>query len=581
MKKRIFFFIGSFIWVAVLRILALIKNSQSWSVIFIECELFRLSGRSLEFSILIDSFRIRFLLTVRIISRAVFLFSLSYIANERFFIRFHVLLSLFVGSIILLIIRPNMVSLLLGWDGLGVTSYFLVIYFQSSKSFNAGILTALSNRVGDVLILISVALSSYFLRWDFIFFAKEISWGILPQLGILMIIAGCTKRAQIPFSAWLPAAIAAPTPVSSLVHSSTLVTAGVYILIRFNPIISKLWFNVVLLFLGALTIIIAGFSAIVEIDKKKIVALSTLSQLGVIMTTLGAGIANLAFFHLLSHAFFKALLFMSVGSLIHLSRDYQDFRKSGILVKICPLSFSFSLAATLRLCGLPFTRGFYSKDLCIEMFIFNINSRVLTGLFYLATALTAAYSVRFIFIRITSSNRCLQLHWGNDRDKNILLSIRILGPAAVSGRNFISWCLGSFENSTCLSIREKLITCVIIGLGACYGLTSQKPTLRNFKGESLFKFIWGLPLTSSQVFTPPTLFWSAFLRSENDLFWTQKLALTLTYSLEKWNKLTFLTTYPIFFIIGGISLILIRLIFLYLCVEIFLFLSQNQNLPFT
>merc|ERR1719347_256241 len=184
-----------------------------------------------------------------------------------------------------------------------------------------------------------------------------------------------TKRAQIPFSAWLPAAIAAPTPVSALVHSSTLVTAGVYLLIRFRSVLEGTVVQTGLLLLASLTMFMAGLGANFETDLKKIIALSTLSQLGVIMRVLALGFPDLAFFHLLAHALFKALLFICAGSIIHRVKDYQDIRIMGGLVYHIPLTSICINLANLALCGTPFLAGFYSKDIILEVaFISSINS---------------------------------------------------------------------------------------------------------------------------------------------------------------------------------------------------------------
>lgn len=169
---------------------------------------------------------------------------------------------------------------------------------------------------------------------------------------------------QVPFSAWLPAAIAAPTPVSALVHSSTLVTAGVYLLMRAGGSIAPILD--VVLFLGATTTIIAGVRALYEIDIKKVVALSTLSQLGIIICAIGLGLPKVAFFHLLAHAFFKAILFIGVGNTIHLSDSFQDLRQAGPLLRSSPATLGFIIVSNLRLCGVPFIAGFYSKDAIIE-----------------------------------------------------------------------------------------------------------------------------------------------------------------------------------------------------------------------
>jgi len=189
------------------------------------------------------------------------------------------------------------------------------------------------------------------------------------MLVLSLIFAAITKRAQIPFSRWLPAAIAAPTPVRALVHSSTLVTAGVYLLIRLHPFLSgfSFYLNTVLV-ISCLTLVIAGISALREFDIKKVVALSTLSQLGVIIFSIGLDFPILAFFHLITHALFKALLFICVGVLINRHIHCQDLRMMGNLVNQVPATISCLNIANFALCGLPFLSGFYSKDLIIEVF---------------------------------------------------------------------------------------------------------------------------------------------------------------------------------------------------------------------
>lgn len=193
------------------------------------------------------------------------------------------------------------------------------------------------------------------------------SWASL-ELGLaaLLALAAFTKRAQVPFSAWLPAAIAAPTPVSSLVHSSTLVTAGVYLLCRFSPLFPNTVVINLLLPVGVATILLAGARALFESDIKKVVALSTLRQLGLIIRALGVFIPEIALFHLLTHAFFKALLFMTVGNLIHLTDRFQDSRKTGSEPVVAGPTLLFRLVANFSLIGLPYMAGFYSKDLIIE-----------------------------------------------------------------------------------------------------------------------------------------------------------------------------------------------------------------------
>jgi len=209
-----------------------------------------------------------------------------------------------------------------------------------------------------------------------------------------------TKRAQIPFSAWLPAAIAAPTPVSALVHSSTLVTAGVYLLIRFRNLLNRLFIIKFLLLLGGLTIFIAGLGANFEFDLKKIIALSTLRQLGLIIRILSLGYASLAFFHLLTHALFKALLFICAGVIIHRLKNFQDIRYIGSLVYQIPFTIIFINIANLALCGIPFLAGFYSKDIILEISSFRIINFIRYFLFFFSTGLTVCYSLRLIYFTI-------------------------------------------------------------------------------------------------------------------------------------------------------------------------------------
>jgi len=232
----------------------------------------------------------------------------------------------------------------------------------------------------------------------------------------IIALGAFTKRAQIPFSAWLPAAMAAPTPVSALVHSSTLVTAGVYLLFRFHAILRTSAALIALLRFGVLTITMAGLTAINEIDIKKIVALSTLSQLGLIVSTLGLGLRKMAFFHLLSHAYFKAILFMAVGNMIHCRNSYQDIRQAGNLREVIPLRVTLFNLANLRLCGFPFLSGFYSKDLILERVLINSRRGALFFLFFFATLLTAAYSARLTLITALRLPPSSALQWASDND---------------------------------------------------------------------------------------------------------------------------------------------------------------------
>ena len=261
--------------------------------------------------------------------------------------------------------------------------------------------TALTNRIGDCLILVRIGRFIYCTSLNYFLVSGLPSSPSFKFFILLFIVAATTKRAQIPFSAWLPAAMAAPTPVSSLVHSSTLVTAGVYILIRLRSLLS-IPFRKYLFIIGCLTITMARVRAFFETDIKKIIALSTLRQLGLIITAIGLCSPYLAFFHLLTHAFFKAIMFMAVGNLIHINSSLQDLRLTSIKHHILGPTLSFVLVANLRLIGLPYMGGFYSKDLILETRIIKNLSSIELTLIVISVSLTAIYTLRFFILVLWS-----------------------------------------------------------------------------------------------------------------------------------------------------------------------------------
>lgn len=321
----------------------------------------------------------------------VLIYRIIYIEIDKNIIRYFFLVLMFVFSIILIIIRPNIVRIIFGWDGLGLVSFCLVVYYQNYRSYNSGILTVLINRVGDVIILIIIGIIIIYGSWN-IFFIKNIRLIIF-----FLIVAGITKRAQIPFSVWLPRAMAAPTPVSALVHSSTLVTAGVYLLIRFNRYLIIREFRKILIILSVLTIFISGLIANFEFDLKKIIALSTLRQLGLMIIILSVGFPILSYYHLLTHAIFKSLLFMRAGVIIHRIINNQDIRMIGGLNEFIPFTiYRFNLTL-IALCGFPFIAGFYSKDIVIEIIYFRKINLIIFILSVISLMFTVIYSVRLMY----------------------------------------------------------------------------------------------------------------------------------------------------------------------------------------
>lgn len=340
-----------------------------------------------SFVLILDFFSFFFSSVVLIIARIIFIFGQYYIDGEKAQGGFMMVLFLFVVSMLFLIYRPNLISLLLGWDGLGLVSYLLVVYYRRFSRSIAGMLTFMLNRVGDVFFLMSISLLAVSGNLDFINF-KRVSF----FLRISLVLTFITKRAQFPFSSWLPAAIAAPTPVSSLVHSSTLVTAGVFLLIRFREVLFKV--SYFLVFVSLSTLLLAGIMASREWDIKKTIAFSTLSQLGFMIFSLRIGISLYCFFHLLCHALFKASLFIVSGVIIHNLDSRQDFRNITRFSRMTPLISSRVIVCLLCLCGFPFLSGFFSKDLIldgarIEIFVFLC--------FMFGVFLTTNYSLRFCY----------------------------------------------------------------------------------------------------------------------------------------------------------------------------------------
>lgn len=298
-------------------------------------------------------------------------------------------------------------------------------------------LTLLSNRIGDIAIILRIALMFSLGSWNFTLWSFYITDKSI-LIKILIIIAAATKRAQIPFSAWLPAAMAAPTPVSALVHSSTLVTAGVYLLIRFSPALNNSQSQPFLLIISTITIFIAGLGANFEYDLKKIIALSTLRQLGVIISILALGFPMLALFHLLTHALFKALLFMCAGVIIHNIKRYQDIRHMGALSVFLPLTTTSINIANLALCAAPFLAGFYSKDLILEVaFISNINW-ISFILYALATGLTVSYTFRLIFLGLSTSFLSRRFRNISDKSEIITTPLIPLTLGAILGGSLLS-----------------------------------------------------------------------------------------------------------------------------------------------
>nr|QII41825.1 NADH dehydrogenase subunit 5 [Anopheles sinensis] len=474
-------------------------------IYFIEWEVLSLQSMSIVMTFLFDWMSLMFMSFVLLISSLVIFYSNQYMEEDYNINRFILLVLMFVMSMMMLIISPNLISILLGWDGLGLVSYCLVIYFQNVKSYNAGMITALSNRIGDVALLLAIAWMLNYGSWNYVFYLEMMGKNTeMMIIGGLVMLAAMTKSAQIPFSSWLPAAMAAPTPVSALVHSSTLVTAGVYLLIRFNVLLMDWWMGQFLLLVSGLTMFMAGLGANFEFDLKKIIALSTLSQLGLMMSILSMGFYKLAFFHLLTHALFKALLFMCAGSIIHNMKNSQDIRMMGSLSMSMPLTCSCFNVANLALCGMPFLAGFYSKDLILEMVMLSYVNMFSFFLFFFSTGLTVCYSFRLVYYSMTGDFNSSVLHPLNDKGWTMLFSICFLMIMAVIGGSMLMWLMFLNPSMICLPFDMKILTLVVCIIGGVSGYLLSNVSLF-FTNKALYFYnftnfagsMWFMPMIST------------------------------------------------------------------------------------
>lgn len=448
-----------FVFIFIIRIIIYFLDFR----ILIEWLILRVNSFEIEIILLLDWISLIFIRFVILISSKVMFYRVRYISNEKSVNRFFWLILIFITSILIIIIRPNILRILFGWDGLGLVSFCLVIYYQNYISFNSGIVTVLCNRVGDIGILITIRLVIINGRWRL-----EIFFGNKLELRMLF-VAAIRKRAQIPFSTWLPIAIAAPTPVSALVHSSTLVTAGVYLIIRFNKFYINSGINLCLLNVAVFTIFMSGLMANVEMDLKKIIALSTLRQLGLIIMILGIGGKILAFYHLLTHAVFKSLLFMCAGIIIHIIINNQDVRLLGNIYRRIPIVIIIFVISNFALCGFPFIAGFYSKDLIIEM-IYNIKINVYILIIILISLIfTVIYSFRliyYIFWNEIKFFRYLKIF----EEKKINLFILLLMVLSIIVGSLIRWVFFFDCYIMYLRLNVKILTLRICLIGVLLGI---------------------------------------------------------------------------------------------------------------
>ena len=374
---------------------------------------------SADFGIYLDHLSLVMMLVVTGVGFLIHIYSVAYMEHEGGYYRFFSYLNFFMFFMLTLVLANNYLLMFVGWEGVGLASYLLIgFFFLKDSAANAGKKAFITNRVGDFGFLIALfLLIQHFgtLRYAAVFdvvshFPAETAAGFLTAIGLLMLLGACGKSAQIPLYVWLPDAMEGPTPVSALIHAATMVTAGVYMVCRSNAIFSRAPIALLAVaIIGTLTSFFAATIGITQTDIKRVLAYSTVSQLGYMFMAAGVAAYSASIFHLMTHAFFKALLFLGAGSVIHGIGGEQDMRKMGGLRKYMPWTFWTMLIATLAISGIPPFAGFFSKDEILWQAFSSPHGSKIFWLFGVITAfMTSFYMFRLIFLTFTGEYRGAQ-----------------------------------------------------------------------------------------------------------------------------------------------------------------------------
>ena len=391
---------------------------------------------------LLDPLSAVMVLVVTGVGFVIHLYSIGYMHGDGGYYRFFAYLNLFLFSMLVLVLAGNFLLMFVGWEGVGLCSYLLIgFYIDRRSAGDAGKKAFIVNRIGDVGFILGIFL--VFLTFNSLNFEDvfgqvatgTIEVGILTAIGVLLFVGATGKSAQIPLYVWLPDAMEGPTPVSALIHAATMVTAGVYMVVRCSPIFSRSPIALeVVIIVGILTALMAATIGLVQTDIKRVLAYSTVSQLGYMFVALGAGAFSAGIFHLMTHAFFKALLFLGAGSVIHAMGGEQDLMHMGGLRKHTPITYVTMFIAALAISGIPPFAGFFSKDEILWLAYAN-NHPVVWFIGLLTAGLTAFYMFRLIFLAFFGKGRYSEEvgHHLHESPSSMTIPLIILAVLSVIG----------------------------------------------------------------------------------------------------------------------------------------------------